>query len=106
MRADTGGGATLAGVLVEGGDLPRAGVGARQCVGRARDGDDDVVVVEVDGAEEDDLGIVGEPDAGDAAPGAALRADVGGGEVQQAGLAGDEDELLLAGLELDGDVSA
>ena len=43
-----------------------------------------------------------EPDPGDAAAGAALRADAVGGEVQQLGVGGDEAQRLVAGRQLDG----
>ena len=44
----------------------------------------------------------GQPDAGHAAAGAALRAHAVGAEVQQLGVGGDEAERLLAGAQLDG----
>ena len=55
----------------------------------------------VERAERHDLLAGGEPDAGHAATGAPLRPHLGGREVQQLGVAGDEAESLLAGAQLD-----
>ena len=72
-----------------------------QRAGGAAGGDDQVGHRRVDRTEEDDTGAGGELDAGHPAGRAALRADAGGGEVQQLGVGGEEDEVLLTGGELD-----
>ena len=83
VAADAAGAAALGGVLRERRDLDRARLGAGQRVGRARHRRHDVVGGGVDRAEVQHRGARCQPDAGDAAAGATLRPDAGGGEVQQ-----------------------
>ena len=100
VRAHTRRPASLAGVLGEGGDLDRPGVGAGERVGRAAHGDDDPVAGRVERSEEADPLTGRDPDAGHPAGAAALRPHGGGVEVEQLGVGGDEDQLLLAGTQL------
>ena len=91
----------LAGYSLNGVTLTAPGSVPGSAVDDPDDGHHDRAVVGVEGTEEHHLLPGGQPDPGDAAAGAALRADAAGGEVQQLGVGGDEAELLLAGAQLD-----